>query len=156
MSEYFYYFGFAYLIDLLVSLFKFLTKKGDEHKIQITSQMDVGTVLDNGGKFLNKEKNRTKLSVGILTGIMFFIWLYFGHKLNLPEKSWFGGLALLLFCNQIFVYGFGFIYGLFLYYKGPAVKKYDISKCFRTLGKTVVIIEIIIVSTILYLHFVYG
>lgn len=85
MNDYFYYFGFLYLIDVLNSLRIAFKPVKKENVIHLHEGMEMTELMDA----TEKMKPESASYKSILTGIIFWVWSLSGYLLNLPEKNWF-------------------------------------------------------------------
>ena len=154
MNDYFYYFGFAYIIDMLIFFLKKLKKEQPEDTMSLNANMDAGQILNESANYYSKKDNSIRVFIGIVVAISCFIWLVIGYKSELPEKFWFGFLATLIVIYNSLIYGGSIIWGLTLAVTKIKPKyNLDLKKVLAPIGILVCCIEITIVSYILINHF---
>ena len=154
MNNYFYYFGFFYLIDILIALYKDFNPSKTEQVYEINEKMDIGEIMNVKEKIDSKIKNIEYYFVKFF-GFTCFIWGVIGYLANTPEKNWF----LLLVASIITYYIIFLSFSIAIVFKaflGNKAKVYNEEKkptVSIPLSKIISTIELMIVSYILYHHF---
>lgn len=150
MNNYFYCIGFLYMLDLIRNIF--MSKSTIVDVKETYDKMDIKELMNEAQTF---QKNHKSNKLEYLIGFSFFCWFVVGFLSNTPEKYWFLFDMICVIIYLIFIFSIG-IYLAF----NAMFKKQDISddtkiqKYSVAPSKIISSIELIIVSIILYLHFI--
>lgn len=155
MSEYFYYFGFLYLANTIIKLWGCF--KPVKETINLDSTMSVTELMDLKDKTFKEEKNRKwheKSYISALIWAIFFIWSLLGYKLNLQEKNLFLLNIIVKAFYVLTILYLNIAVGIGIVFGSKHVENNEKPRVTINITKPKLITEIVIVSIILFWHFV--
>jgi hypothetical protein len=157
MNNYYYYLGFLFIFDLLKSLYVSFKPVKKEETVNITNNMELTELIDAKEKLKSKTPIIEK-AVFWLIHLVFIAWTIVGYTSHTPERIWFLFLLLVIIINiaiwmAIAVY---FTYSSIFSHRAKISNDTDNSKgnINIPIEKIVHLTELILVSTILFHHFI--
>lgn len=155
MDNLFYLFGILYFI---VSTYNFFTY---DHNRDVSVDVDtnISDLVEETEEIQQETQEETikKYYPRYLLGIMFFIWTYIGCFGNFPEKTFFmfNLIVLALYSLILIVMGFSLAFKTYRIVENNLdfVEKEKCEKKYIPLTKIVYFLEIIIVGSILVIHY---
>ncbi len=155
MSNFFYYFGFLYIGDLIRSLWIQYKPVKEEEITNIDARDGIASLLDKKDK-INSDFKSNKTTVSIIIGALFFSWAIIGYVSNTPEKHLFLLDIIAVILYWIFLLTFSIIFVMVAVF-GSKHKIHNNNKKEYKIHipakKIILVSEFIIVSMILYYHF---
>lgn len=147
MSDYFYYFGILYVLDLLYNIWDSFKPEKEENLITFHTGIPLDEMMERSKKALGGKEN----ILHYIKGTVFLLWLVVGYVSNSDEKSLFFSDIIL----HLSRYSLMFLIGVFSALKAFSSQEPQnlTEKLSSNLSKFFHIFDLLIVLTILYLHF---
>jgi hypothetical protein len=155
MDNLFYLFGILYFVVSVYNFFAYDHKRD----VSVDADTNISDLVEETEikQEQNQEKSIKKYYPRHLLGFMFFVWTYIGCVGNFPEKEIFiYNMSLLLLYGLILIaMGFSLALKTFrtLETNSDFPKKENCQKTHIPLSKIVYFLEIILVGTILIIHY---
>jgi vacuolar-type H+-ATPase subunit I/STV1 len=153
MSNYFYFIGFLYVAYLLKHIYDIYRPNKQEQPINIDGIKDPYELINTVKVY---SKTNQKANSMLIMGILFFVWTVMGYKSDAPEKYWFLVNIIVSVLSFLVLFALGAVIAFTSVFGDKSLpvntqKKPEIN---IPLSKITYILELVIVSIILYQHFI--